>query len=122
MTRAKRSSSGEHTYTTASHIPIKPLYTPADVPDLDYERDLGFPGQPPYVRGIYPSMYRGRAFTVRQLSGYGSPDDLNERNRFLLRHGGTGLNILFDLPTICGYDSDSPRPRERWAVWHLRRI
>ena len=99
----------EEGYRTESGIPIKLLYTPLDVPDMDYERDLGFSGRPPFVRGIYPNMYRGRLFTQRQLAGFGSPRDLNKRFRFLLEHGATGLNTLFDLPTIRGYDSDSPQ-------------
>jgi methylmalonyl-CoA mutase N-terminal domain/subunit len=92
---------------TSSGIPVKSLYTPADISELDYERDIGFPGQPPYLRGIYPDMYRGRPFTMRQLTGFGSPQDLNHRIKFMLAHGGTGINILFDLPTVRGYDSDS---------------
>lgn len=99
----------ENAYSTESGIPIKLLYTPADIADLDYQQDLGFPGQPPYVRGVYPNMYRGRPFTMRQLTGFGSPEDLNQRIKFMLQHGGTGINILFDLPTIRGYDSDSPQ-------------
>ncbi|HEX78034.1 MAG TPA: methylmalonyl-CoA mutase [Dehalococcoidia bacterium] len=99
----------EGTYVTASGIPVKLLYTPADIADLDYEQDLGFPGQPPYVRGVYPNMYRGRPFTMRQLTGFGSPEDLNRRIKFMLEHGGTGVNILFDMPTIRGYDSDAPQ-------------
>jgi methylmalonyl-CoA mutase N-terminal domain/subunit len=94
---------------TSSGIPVKLVYTPADIADLDYEQDVGFPGQPPYLRGIYSDMYRGRVFTMRQLTGFGGPKDLNQRIRFMLGHGGTGVNILFDLPTIRGYDSDSPQ-------------
>lgn len=97
----------EHIPSTSSGIPLKHVYTPADIADLDYERDVGFPGQPPYLRGVYPTMYRGRDFTMRQLTGFGSPQDLNQRIKFMLEHGGNGVNILFDLPTILGYDSDS---------------
>ncbi|MGD2270736.1 MAG: methylmalonyl-CoA mutase family protein [Desulfobacterales bacterium] len=98
----------EKNYTTHSGIPIKPLHTPADIKDLDYIGDIGFPGQPPFLRGIYPNMYRGRAFTVRQLAGLGAPEDCNIRIKYLLDHGATGANILFDLPTIRGYDSTDP--------------
>ncbi len=98
----------EGKYFTHSGIPTKLLYTPADVKDIDYMKDLGFSGQPPYVRGVYPNMYRGRMFTVRQLAGLGAPEDCNLRIKYLLDHGATGVNILFDLPTIRGYNSDDP--------------
>ncbi|MGH7416318.1 MAG: methylmalonyl-CoA mutase family protein, partial [Candidatus Rokuibacteriota bacterium] len=97
--------------TTAAGIPIKPLYGPADIGDLDYSRDLGCPGEPPYTRGAYPTMYRRRAWTLRPLAGYGTPEDTNERLRYLLAHGATGLNITFDYPTLRGYDSDAPEAR-----------
>ncbi len=93
-------------FTTVSGHPIRRLYTPADLPDFNYERDLGFPGQPPYTRGIHSTMYRGRLWTMRQFSGFGSPQDTNQRFHFLLSHGQTGLSIAFDLPTLMGYDSD----------------
>ncbi|MBI5013977.1 MAG: methylmalonyl-CoA mutase [Deltaproteobacteria bacterium] len=96
-------------YTTDSGIPVKLLYTPLDIKDIDYDSQLGFSGAPPFVRGIYPNMYRGRMFTQRQLAGFGSPSDLNKRFKFLLANGATGVNTLFDLPTIRGYDSDSPQ-------------
>jgi len=96
-------------YKTESGIPIKLIHTPLDIQFMDYEKDVGLSGKPPFVRGIYPNMYRGRPFTQRQLAGFGSPRDLNKRFRFLLEHGATGLNTLFDLPTIRGYDSDSPQ-------------
>jgi methylmalonyl-CoA mutase N-terminal domain/subunit len=94
---------------TYSGIPVKMLYTPEDVADLDYCRDLGFSGAPPFTRGVYPNMYRGRPFTIRQIAGFGSPEDCNQRLRFFLDKGGTGLNIVLDLPTIRGYDSDAPQ-------------
>jgi len=84
------------------------LYTPLSNPDFDYEQDLGNSGQAPFTRGIHANMYRGREFTMRQLTGFGSPEETNERIRFMLDHGATGLNILFDLPTIQMYDSDDP--------------
>lgn len=93
---------------THSGIPVKLQYTPVDVQDMDFLKDTGFSGQAPYVRGVYPNMYRGRLFTVRQLAGLGAPEDCNERIKYLLKHGATGVSILFDLPTIRGYNSDDP--------------
>lgn len=95
-------------YQTESGIPIELLYTPEAIADCDFENDIGYPGEAPFVRGVYPNMYRGRLFTVRQLAGFGAPEDCNERIKFLLSHGATGVNIVFDLPTVRGYDSDSP--------------
>jgi methylmalonyl-CoA mutase N-terminal domain/subunit len=91
----------------------QPLYTPADLPEqeLDYLRDLGFPGQYPFTRGIHPSMYRGRLFTMRQYAGFGSAEETNRRFRYMLDRGMAGINIAFDLPTQHGYDSDDPRAR-----------
>ena len=86
---------------------VDALYTPADVPDLDYEADLGFPGGDPYTRGVYPTMYRGRLWTMRQYSGFGTPAETNERFHYLLDEGQTGLSMAFDLPTQMGRDSDS---------------
>lgn len=98
----------EGKYFTQSGIPVKMMYTPADVEDIHYSEDIGLSGQPPFVRGVYPNMYRGRLFTVRQLAGLGAPEDCNKRVKYLLKHGATGVNILFDLPTIRGYNSDDP--------------
>ena len=95
-------------FETLSGIPIAPLYTPADIADTDYLRELGFPGREPYTRGVYPTMYRGRPWTVRQLAGFGTAEDTNKRLRFFLGQGATGLNITLDYPTLCGYDSDDP--------------
>jgi len=95
-------------YFTHSGIPVKLTYTPADVEHVSYIDDIGFPGHAPYLRGVYPNMYRGRLFTVRQLAGLGAPEDCNERVCYLLGHGATGVNILFDMPTIRGYNSDDP--------------
>ncbi len=97
--------------TTATGIPVKPLYGPADLAGLDYEGDLGLPGEPPFTRGAYPTMYRRQAWTLRPLAGYGTPEDTNERLRYLLAQGATGLNITFDYPTLRGYDSDAPEAR-----------
>ncbi|MFB6164918.1 MAG: methylmalonyl-CoA mutase, partial [Haloarculaceae archaeon] len=82
------------------------LYTPADVADLDYEADVGFPGEEPYTRGVYPTMYRGRLWTMRQYAGMGTAAETNERFHYLLDQGQTGLSMAFDLPTQMGYDSD----------------
>ena len=95
-------------FTTVSSYPINRLYTPADLPDWIPERDLGPPGEPPYTRGIHPSMYRRRLWTMRQFAGFGSARDTNERFRYLLSQGQTGLSVAFDLPTLMGYDSDHP--------------
>jgi len=85
------------------------LYTPNDVAYQDYLRDLGFPGQLPLTRGVYPTLYRGRAWSIRQFSGYGSAEDTNRRLKYLLQEGETGLSVAFHMPTIYGYDSDNPR-------------
>ena len=107
----------EGKYFTHSGIPIKLIHTPADIEHLNYSDDIGFSGHPPYVRGVYPNMYRGRYFTVRQLAGLGAPEDCNERVCYLLDHGATGANILFDLPTIRGYNSSDPEA-EGNVCWH----
>jgi methylmalonyl-CoA mutase N-terminal domain/subunit len=98
----------ERLFTTVSGVPIERLYTPEHVGDFEYEKDLGDPGQPPYTRGIYSNMYRGRLWTMRQFSGFGSAADTNERFQYLLKHGQTGLSVAFHLPTLMGYDSDHP--------------
>ncbi|HUI23610.1 MAG TPA: methylmalonyl-CoA mutase family protein [Nitrososphaerales archaeon] len=90
---------------TASGIPLKPLYSPADVSNSDYS-DQGFPGVYPFLRGVYPNMYRGRRWTMRMFSGFGTPEDTNGRLKLLLDHGETGLSIAFDMPTLYGYDCD----------------
>ena len=96
------------TFETADGIEIKPVYTPADAAP-DRARDLGAPGEFPYTRGIYPTMYRGRLWTMRQYAGYGTADETNRRFHLLLSEGQTGLSVAFDLPTQMGYDSDHPR-------------
>jgi methylmalonyl-CoA mutase N-terminal domain/subunit len=93
-------------FTTLSDHTIRRLYTPADLPDWNADRDLGFPGQPPYTRGIHATMYRGRPWTMRQFAGFGTAEDTNQRFRYLLSQGQTGLSVAFDLPTLMGYDSD----------------
>lgn len=95
-------------FLTVSGRPVKRLYGPEDVRDLDYRRDLGDPGEYPFTRGIHKTMYRGRLWTMRQFAGFGTAEETNERFRYLLANGQTGLSVAFDLPTLMGYDSDSP--------------
>lgn len=98
-------------FTTSSKIEIDPLYTPCDREDEDYEGNIGYPGDFPFTRGVYPSMYRGRPWTIRQYAGFGTAKDTNERFRYLLEHGQKGLSVAFDLPTQMGYDSDDSAAR-----------
>ncbi len=98
----------EEVFKTLSGLPINPIYTPVDLPHMDYLQDLGFPGEEPYVRGIHPTMYRGRTWTLRQLAGFGPPENTNKRYKFLLDQGATGINAVFDYPTLRGYDSTDP--------------
>jgi methylmalonyl-CoA mutase N-terminal domain/subunit len=95
-----------HQFTTVSSYPIRRLYTGADLPDWNPEKDLGYPGEPPYTRGIHSTMYRGRLWTMRQFAGFGTAQDTNARFRYLLGQGQTGLSVAFDLPTLMGYDAD----------------
>jgi methylmalonyl-CoA mutase, N-terminal domain len=95
-------------FTTVSGFPIRRLYTPADLAGWDPDRDLGYPGEPPYTRGIHSTMHRGRLWTMRQFAGFGAAEDTNQRFRYLLSQGQTGLSTAFDLPTLMGYDSDHP--------------
>jgi methylmalonyl-CoA mutase N-terminal domain/subunit len=104
----KGNDGGSH-YTTDSGIPVNLIYTPDDIADFDYASESGFSGEPPFVRGIYPNMYRGRLFTIRQIAGFGTPEDTNRRFKFLLENGATGTSVVLDLPTIRGYDSDDPK-------------
>jgi methylmalonyl-CoA mutase N-terminal domain/subunit len=98
---------GNARYTTVSGVPIHRLYTQADLPeDWNYDQYLGYPGQPPFTRGIHSTGYRGKLFTMRQFSGFASPEETNQRYKYLLEHGGSGLSVAFDLPTLMGYDSD----------------
>jgi len=101
-----RSAERKDVFTTLSGVPVERLYTPSDLADFDYARDLGDPGEYPFTRGIHRTMYRGRVWTMRQFSGFGSPEDTNQRLHYLLKQGQTGLSIAFDLPTLMGYDSD----------------
>ena len=93
---------------TSSHIPVKPLYAPADLKGLDYESEIGYPGEYPFTRGVQASMYRGRLWTMRQYAGMGDAEESNKRYKYLLAHGTTGLSVAFDLPTQIGLDSDHP--------------
>ncbi len=103
-----KSPEREPSFKTTSHIEINRLYTPLDVNDMDYCRDLGFPGEYPFTRGVQPTMYRGRLWTMRQYAGFATPEETNKRYKYLLEHGQTGLSVAFDLPTQIGYDSDHP--------------
>jgi methylmalonyl-CoA mutase N-terminal domain/subunit len=104
----KRMPESRETFTTTSLVPVDRLYTPASLPDFDYETELGFPGEPPYTRGIHATGYRGKMWTMRQFAGFGSAFDTNKRFKYLLAQGQTGLSVAFDLPTLMGYDSDHP--------------
>ena len=95
-------------FSTISGLPVEPLYSPENV-EIDHGRELGRPGEFPFTRGVYPSMYRGRLWTMRQFAGFGTAAETNERFRYLLDHGQTGLSTAFDMPTLMGYDSDHPR-------------
>jgi methylmalonyl-CoA mutase N-terminal domain/subunit len=104
----EQSPEREALFTTMSGLENEPLYTPENVA-VDYDRDLGYPGAFPYTRGVYPSMYRGRLWTMRQFAGFGTAEETNARFRYLLDHGQTGLSTAFDMPTLMGYDSDHPK-------------
>ena len=95
-------------FTTLSGEPIRALYTEADLPS-DPDASIGLPGEFPFTRGVYPSMYRGRLWTMRQFAGFGTAEETNERFHYLLAHGQTGLSTAFDMPSLMGHDSDHPR-------------
>src|SRR3990167_993140 len=103
-------------FTTLSSEPLKRLYTPLDLNRFREDRDLGFPGEFPFTRGVYPTLYRGRLWTMRQFAGFGIAEDTNKRFHYLLKHGQTGLSVAFDFPTLMGYDSDHPRSRGEVGV------
>jgi methylmalonyl-CoA mutase, N-terminal domain len=107
--RYRKAGERDADFETLSGEPLEPLYTPADVAGIDYERDLGYPGRYPFTRGVYPTMYRGRLWTMRQFAGFGSPAETNARYKFLLKQGQGGLSVAFDMPTLMGRDSDDPR-------------
>jgi methylmalonyl-CoA mutase N-terminal domain/subunit len=102
-----KSSERDAEFSTMSGIPVKPLYTPDDV-EGSYDEKIGYPGEYPYTRGVYPNMYRGRLWTVRQFAGFGDAEETNKRFRYLIDHGQNGLSVAFDMPTLMGLDSDSP--------------
>ncbi|MDY6843474.1 MAG: methylmalonyl-CoA mutase family protein, partial [Thermodesulfobacteriota bacterium] len=99
-----------------SEIPRKLIYSPIDIASLDYLKDLGYSGEEPFCRGIHPNMYRGRVFTVRPLPGAGSPEEMNQRFKFLVDQGATGINVALDLPTVQMFDSDEPESRGHVGV------
>jgi methylmalonyl-CoA mutase N-terminal domain/subunit len=105
----KATNSSERPFSTVSDLPIRPIYTPEDIKDLDFERDISYPGSYPFTRGCQATGYRGRVWTFRMFSGFGSAEDTNRRYHKLLDEGETGLSVAFDFPTLMGYDSDSPR-------------
>jgi methylmalonyl-CoA mutase N-terminal domain/subunit len=104
----KRSAERQEKFETSSGMEIDTVYTPEDLANFDYTRDLGYPGEYPFTRGVQANMYRGRMWTIRQYAGFGTAEETNERYRYLLEQGQTGLSIAFDLPTQIGYDSDHP--------------
>jgi len=105
---AEQAGERKDTDFRTSSAPVEPLYTPADIADVDYARDIGYPGEFPFTRGVQPTMYRGKVWSIRQYAGYGTPEETNERFKFLLKEGQPGLSVAFDLPTQLGYDSDDP--------------
>jgi methylmalonyl-CoA mutase, N-terminal domain len=98
-------------FKNLSDLEIKNLYTPEDIATLEYLRDIGFPGDFPFLRGVHPNLYRGRLWTMRQFAGFGSAEETNKRYHYLLEHGETGLSVAFDYPTLYGYDTDHPLAR-----------
>lgn len=110
------SSERKPVFTTLSGIPVKALYEAGDIPGGSSAEKLGRPGEFPYTRGVYPSMYRGRLWTMRQFAGFGTPEQTNQRFHYLIEHGQTGLSTAFHFPTLMGYDSDSPRSRGEVGV------
>jgi len=107
----KKHPEREKKFTTVSNQEIKRLYTPVDLEGFDYLNELGFPGEYPFTRGVQPTMYRGKIWTMRQFAGFGTAEDTNKRYKYLLSHGTTGLSVAFHMPTLMGVDSDSPRAR-----------
>ena len=95
-------------FITQSSVPIERLYTPLDVAESDYLRDLGFPGEYPFTRGIHATGHRGRLWTMRMFAGFGTAEETNARYKYLLEQGNTGLSVAFDLATLMGYDTDAP--------------
>ena len=109
--RARPGGERKPAFETMGGLPVERVYTPADLPGWTYDEKLGNPGEFPFTRGVYPTMYRGRLWTMRMFAGFGTPEDTNRRFRFLLREGQTGLSTAFDMPALMGYDADHPRAR-----------
>ncbi len=107
----KNHSERTSAFNNLSNISIKPLYTPDDINKLDFLKQIGFPSRYPFLRGVQPNMYRGRLWTMRQFAGFGSAEETNQRYKYLLDHGETGLSVAFDYPTLYGYDTDDPMAR-----------
>ncbi|MFQ5959985.1 MAG: methylmalonyl-CoA mutase family protein, partial [Candidatus Methylomirabilales bacterium] len=105
----KRAPERESEFRSLSGLPIERLYTPVDLSGSNYVEKLGFPGRYPFTRGPYPTMYRARPWTMRQIAGFGTPEETNRRFKFLIEQGQTGLSTDFDMPTLMGYDSDDPK-------------
>ena len=106
--KASQSEERQNRFATTSGIPIKRVYTPADIAGMDYLANVGFPGEYPFVRGIHPTGHRGRLWTMRMFAGFGTAEETNKRFKYLLEHGETGLSVAFDMPTLMGYDTDAP--------------
>ncbi len=106
--KASQSEERQNRFATTSGIPVKRLYTPADIAGMDYLANVGFPGEYPFVRGIHPTGHRGRLWTMRMFAGFGTAEETNQRFKYLLEHGETGLSVAFDMPTLMGYDTDAP--------------
>src|SRR5579859_4778581 len=105
----KRAKASEQRKASTTGLPMEPVIGPEHLPGWDPSRDLGLPGEFPYTRGVYPSMYRGQLWTMRQFAGFGTAEETNERFRYLLEQGQTGLSTAFDMPSLMGHDSDHPR-------------
>src|ERR1700724_2603 len=104
----KRQGERKVNFQTVSLEEVNRLYTPSDIADIDFERDLAFPGEFPYTRGIHATGHRGKLWTMRQFAGFGTPEETNARFKYLLKEGQTGLSVAYDLPALMGYDADSP--------------
>src|ERR671923_1927328 len=107
--RAATQSERPVRFMTTSSEPIERLYTPADFPEADYMEKVGFPGQWPFTRGVHPTGYRGRLWTMRMFAGFGNAEETNARFKYLLANGNAGLSVAFDMPTLYGYDTDDPK-------------
>ena len=109
--QAQSSEERQDSFITTSGVPVERLYAPADIAETDYLRDLGFPGEYPYTRGVHYTGYRGKLWTMRMFAGFGCAEETNARYKYLLEHGETGLSVAFDFPTLNGYDSDDRSQR-----------